>query len=474
MVTGNMGEFLPIACVPVLPGDTFQHRTNVLVRCSPLNAPVMHPTAVRIHHFFVPNRLVWDGWEDFITGGPDGADTSQIPQVAVSDPNKSLSCYLGAAGGALGTYTINALPVRAANKIFNEFYRDQDLVTERLEDDDTIPLVAWEKDYFTTARPWTQKGPEVVVPVGDRADVVFDGPVGQDIGLKMDGGATDGTINDQATGNLPVIRSNNAPTSGEFLYADLANAAGISVNDFRTSFALQRYQEARARYGSRFTEYLRYLGVRPSDARLQRPEYLGGGSARLQFSEVLQTANDEQDATGPRSSTGVGDMYGHGIAGAGTNRYRKFFEEHGYVITILSVRPKTLYMNATQRDFLKRTKEDFFQKELVHLGQQEIWDEELYPDDNNARGGFGFQDRYDEYRQSQSMVHGEFKNLLAPYHMGRALGTTPALNAAFVSCDPDDRIYQVGTDTADGLWIMANHHIVARRLVPKVARPRIL
>lgn len=461
MVTGNMGELMPIACVPVLPGDTVQHHASALVRVSPLNTPVMHPVQIRIHHFFVPNRIVWGGWEDFITGGPDGTDVGPIPTITAGTNKKAISAYLGVPPIA-GT-AFNALPVRAVNAIFNEYYRDQDLVPERgTSDNSTLPPIAWEKDYFTSARPFSQKGPDVTLPVGDRADVrinTFQSAQVQQAAVKSSDDfwrrLDNGIIN---------------PDGDEHLYADLSNAASPSVNDFRAAFSIQRYQEARARYGSRFTEYLRYLGVTPSDARLQRPEFLGGGTTRLNFSEVLQTTPNILDGT--PGVQGVGDLYGHGIAGARTNRYRKFFEEHGYIISMMSVRPKSIYQNGVPREFLKTTKEDYYQKELVNLGQQEVYQAELFSE--NDRDVFGYQDRYHEYRSQPSQVSQDFRDTLNAWHLARELQSDVTLNADFVSCKPSDRIFQVGEDVADTLWIMVNHHMVARRLVPKRANPKIM
>ena len=183
------------------------------------------------------------------------------------------------------------------------------------------------------------------------------------------------------------------------LNVDMSAVSAVNIIALREAFAMQRYEEARARYGSRYTEYLRYLGVRSSDARLQRPEYLGGGKQTIQFSEVLQTA--------PGEDPGVGSMYGHGIAAMRSNRYRRFIEEHGYVITMLSVKPKTIYTQGLQRTWNRRTKEDFFQKELQHIGQQEILNKELYAKNSQPDGVFGFQDRYDDYRRAESRVSGE-------------------------------------------------------------------
>jgi len=256
------------------------------------------------------------------------------------------------------------------------------------------------------------------------------------------------------------------------IYADLSSAGAINVNDFRRAFALQRYQEARARYGSRYTEYLRYLGVTPSDARLQRPEYLGGGTTRINFSEVLQTAADTP--TEPRESFGVGDLYGHGIAGLRHRPIRRFMEEHGYIHSFLSVRPKGIYMQGINRTFLKQTKEDFWQRELQHIGQQEVWKGEVYLQNANTdvRATFGYSDRYEEYRNTPSFVAGEFRDVLDYWHMGRDLPFDVELNDDFINCVPTKRIHNVQTNNA--LWCLVNNHVVARRLVSRTASNSIL
>lgn len=431
----------------------------------------MHPVRVRIHHWYVPNRIVWPeseggGWESFITGGKDGSDTQTVPQVnSVSDAVKRISEYLGAPKGT-GTYQVNALPVRAYNLIYNQRYRDQDLITERtLNDNGPLPVVAWEKDYLTTARPWSAKGPSVTLPVGSRAPVATARGSGGNVSVRSDALSANQLLN-ASTPTLQV--SPNAGVAGDELYADLTSAEAININDFRAAFSLQRYQEARARYGSRFTEYLRYLGITPSDARLQEPEYLGGGTARLNFSEVLQTAPNNPGT----DQNGIGDLYGHGIAGVRSNAFRKFFEEHGYVITLMSVRPKAIYSNGIDRDWIKQTKEDYFQRELSNLGQQEVYASEVFASAANHTKVFGYQDRYDEYRQVRSQVSQDFRDTLNSWHLARELTEGVTLNNSFVNCVPSKRIFQV--QSTNPLWIMANHSVVARRLVPKRANPRII
>lgn len=465
MRTFNLGELVPVQCVPVLPGDTAQGWNSGIFRLSPLNTPVMHPVDVRLHTWFVPNRIIDDGWEDFITGGNDGTGGS-LPTFNMTSGKKTLMTYLGVPPVAVGE-TLNALPLYACNKIINDRYLDQDAETQRNEADGSVPFCAWEKDYFTTARPWTQRGADVTLPVGDSAPVIGEAIGTGTLDLLVQDGAG-GTIRN-VTGDPAALGATSA--NGHQLVADLANAVSPTVNDWRAAFSLQRYQEARARYGARFTEYLRYLGITPSDARLQEPEYLGGGNARVNFSEVLQTSPNA--SSGTTGDDGVGDLYGHGIAGIRTRRWRKWFEEHGYIITMCSLRPKALYVNGVHREFLKTTKEDYFQKELANLGQQEIYKQELH---GGATAGevFGYQDRYDEYRYHPSSIAQDFRDTLNSWHMGRDLDSNPTLNADFVRCDPDGRIFQVDPATADSVWMSMNNHLVIRRMVPKRAKPRII
>lgn len=482
----DMGELIPIALTEVLPGDTIQQATSMLVRVSPLLAPVMHPVHMRIHHWFVPHRLVWDDWEDFITGGPDGEDDSVFPQMNLGpaqtyqSPVGSLFDYLGIPeiGAGAQPFAISALPLRGYALIWNEWYRDQDLQTPLGIDttsgvDTTTSAVlqscAWEKDYFTSARPWAQKGPAVSISLGATAPVQPDGTSpfmerasgGPDRNILITGGGSNAAIFSGGA-DAGVSEAMNFVLNKTGLMADLSSATPISINALREAFALQRFAEARARYGSRYTEYLRYLGIRSSDARLQRPEYLGGGKQTIQFSEVLQTGvtSDGDD------TEGVGNLKGHGIGAVRSNRYRRFFEEHGYIFSLMSVRPKTIYTQGVARHWNRDTREEFYQKELQHIGQQQILRREIYANDANYLTLFGYQDRYDEYRRMESNVSGDFRTTeLDFWHMGRIFTSAPALNADFVNCLPTKRINAVQDE--DVLWCMAHHSIQARRLLSK-------
>lgn len=481
LFTCDMGELIPCSLIEVLPGDTIQMSTSALVRAAPLLSPVMHPVSVRIHHWFVPHRLNWVDWEKFITGGPDGLDASVPPTCTAFTPAVgSLSDYLGLPTGV--SITPSQLPFRAYQRIWNEWYRDQDLETAAgisvsggpSSPDVGLKNCSWEKDYFTSSRPWEQKGPAITVPLTGTAPVLGIGTHTQDFPVAaqpvFESNSTNPTYadakligsasNDQRT----YIKSKAGPT-GTYpdIRADLTGISAVSMNVLREALALQRFEEARARFGSRYVEYLRYLGVRSSDARLQRPEYLGGGKNTIQFSEVLQ-----QGVTTSGNTLGVGNMRGHGIAGIRSNRFRRFFEEHGYIMSLMSVRPKTMYFQGLKKTWNRMEKEDYWQKELQHIGQQAIKNKEIYAAHASPDATFGFQDRYDEYRREENSVAGDFRSTLNFWHMAREFSSSPALNATFVKCVPSERTFAVPSE--DVIYVMANHSIQARRLVASTGR----
>lgn len=471
-----MGELVPVNCLEVLPGDTIQQATSLLIRCTPLTSPPMHPVQAKITHWFVPNRLIWDDWESFITGGEDGLDASVYPTITFAGAVNAgdLADYFGIPTGT-GGLQVSALPFRAYALIYNEWFRDTKLQTalalQTTSGADGTTSTAlkrcnWEKDYFVGAQDDTQLGSEVSLPLGTYADIYghnmdFDAVNDTDNRVNIKGGlgsANEYGIMADLTGGY-LYGNNNNSGSGQ-LRADLTTASSATINELREAMALQKYAEARQIYGSRYTEYLRYLGVKPSDARLQRPEYLGGGIQTIQFSEVLST-----------DGANTGDMKGHGIGAMRSNRYRKFFEEHGYIITLMYVRPRTIYQQGLHKSWIRTTKEDYFQKELQHIGMDEILNKEVDVAHSSPTGTFAYKNRYDEYRKGLSTISGEFRDSeqYDHWHFGRVLGADPALNSTFITCTPP--VDPFADQVNDQLLIMANHSIQARRLLSKRGNP---
>lgn len=443
----DMGQLVPVMCEEVLPGDTFRHSISALARVSPLATPVMHRCELRLHTFYVPNRILWDQWEDFITTKDEGIVK---PTYTTTASNEKLLDYMGIPNVA--GLAIDALPIQSFNLIWNEYYRDQDLQAERDLLDTTVPTCAWQKDYFTIARPTPQKGDPETIPVGGQQRVEAGAghtlPYQTDLTFALDPSDQYYAAETGGPGNA----------SGLFVTQE----AEINIDDLRRSIALQRFAEARMRFGSRYVDYLRYIGVNPSDGRLDRPEYLGGGKETLSFSEVLQqTSLDSAQGT-------VGEMYGHGIGMGMAGQYQKMFEEHGWVITLMSIRPKTVYQQALPRKFTRTTAMDYWQKELEVLPWQEVKTQEVYAPAADATTVFGYVPRYEEYRHSCSVVSSTLRGgTEEDWHLARKFDTEPVLNSSFVECTPSERIYQDANQP--NLIVNVLHNIKARRFVGQTA-----
>lgn len=461
LATGDLGELIPVGCVEVLPGDVFRHGANVFIRVSPLAAPVLHPVEVRLHHFYVPHRIVWSDaggtgtWEDFVTGGNAGTDTQTVPQVNTTGNIGDLLDYLGIP--PTSGLTVSALPLAGVNRIFNEWYRDQDLVTARDPDDVTIPSIAWAKDYFTASRPWPQRGEAVGLPIGDSAPVVAVG------GMTV----PDNSIATLSADSNGLLYAKDNAVAANAMTVDLAAATGVNVADVRLAFMLQRFKEVMAEFGARYPEYLNRWGVRDLDGRLQIPELLAGGSANIAFSEVMQTAPDTTER-----AFSVGDLYGHGVAALRSAKYTRKFPEWGYVHSFLSVRPYAMYMDGIPRTFLRQDKEDFYTPELENVGDQAVYKNEVYADAVDGDDVWSYQGRYDDYRTQPSQVTGEFRDTLDYWHLGRTFASDPALNGTFVTCTPSKRVFN--EQTMHSLWIRVQHRISAIRRVSRRATTRML
>ena len=502
----SIGKITPISVMEAVPGDRFDIKTTQLVRFAPLLAPVMHESSVYCHFFFVPNRILWDNWEEYITGGEDAADPGYTPPVfphynlstSVTMPIGSLGDYLGLPTGPANTFNntkISVLPFMAYNKIYNEYYRDQNLcdkltdtttdgVQSPFDPNNVLQNRAWQHDYFTSALPWTQKGPEATIPLGTTAPLTNITGSTEDFNLASWYRETDGTPRGgralesgtgigSAAGFLTDADYSNNPAQLDITNhteVDLTDATASSINDLRRAFRLQEWLERNARGGSRYIEViLAHFGVQSSDARLQRPEFLGGSATPISISEVLQTSDAAAE------DTPQGNMAGHGVSVGSSNYVSYKCEEHGYIMGLMTVMPKTAYQQGIPKHFTKFDKFEYFWPSFANIGEQPILNKELYvANDGDDDEVFGYTPRYAEYKYIPSTVHGEFRDSLNFWHMGRIFGSRPQLNANFVECQEDevDRVFAV-TAEEENLYVYLHNKVKARRPMPYFGTPTI-
>jgi len=503
----NMGDLVPILLEEIIPGDKFSVSSEIFMRLAPMLAPVMHRVNVYVHYFFVPNRLVWNEWEDFITGGEDGLALPSAPTVSInttsSDKHQkgSLSDYFGlpippetVTQGAV----VSALPFRAYQMIYNEYYRDQNLTpaidfsiaskpgSTDYEDQTKITTMrqrAWEKDYFTSCLPWAQRGGDVNLPMNASFSPQYSEPTGAK--------NSDGTVNppdgalsvtDPETGEPSIVGVPGSSVQIQNLEdPQIVDTTAVTINELRKAIRLQEWLEKNARGGARYIEQIfSHFGVKSSDARLQRPEYLGGGKQPVVISETLQTSATVVDNNDPHPNVPAspqGNMAGHGVSVGKSNRFKKRFEEHGFVIGIMSTLPRTTYQQGAARLWFKQDKFDYFWPEFAHLGEQEVMLKELYTpyelSGNETPGAtvFGYQSRYSEYKYAESTVHGDFRDNLRYWHLGRYFDNLPQLNTEFVQANPSNRIFAVEDDTIDHLYVQIYNSVRAIRPMPVFGTP---
>lgn len=500
----NMGELVPIMVQEVIPGDSFRVKTELMMRLAPMLAPIMHRVNVKVEYFFVPNRLVWDEWESFITGGRLGTDAPVHPQLAVANIAAAASDYMVAGSlwdymglpvvqdgsfpvppaGTTAPQNVTALPFRAYQLIYDEYYRDQNL-TASLDVSKASGILAngaeqnklltmrkraWEKDYFTSCLPFAQRGPSVDVPLSDD-------PTVQTKAYRVSTGGLFSEAGDATIGNTGNVLMTGSATQDGGVHLG-AEGHGIDVNSLRRSVRLQEWLERAARVGSRYTELLRgFFGVRPADQRLQRPEFLGGATTPIQISEVLSTVQQVDPDSVP-IGTPQGDMTGRGISFGQQNGFSRFFDEHGYVIGIVSVLPRTAYMQSLPRSFQRFDKLDYYWEQFANIGEQAVLNKELFyqgydlvADADEAT--FGYQSRYAEYKYGISTCHGNFKADLLFWHMARVFSDQPDLNTSFIEADPTHRIFAVTDESVDKLWCQLYHQFDAIRPMPYFGTPTL-
>lgn len=455
--TCDMGQLIPVMCDEVVPGDIFKLGSQAVIRFQPLVAPVLHEINMYVHYYFVPYRLLWDSWEDFITGGVQGTDTSVLPRWTPTNyAVNSLWDYLGfpllVPTGALPM----DFPRRAYNLVYNEYYRDETLQTEVALTNESVLLRNWEKDYFTSSLPWQQRGPAPALPLTGTTSAVW---IGETSGTVSPINYVTNSLHIQNGQSLSVINANTV---------DLSTASAFDIADLRLAFQIQKWMERNARAGVRYTEFLRgHFGVSPRDDRLQRPEYIGGSKSPVIVSEVLQTSST--DTTTPQ-----GNMAGHGISvnDAYCGSYRA--DEFGLIIGIMSVMPKPAYQQGIDRQWLRRTKYDFYFPEFCNLSEQAIERAEIYASGVEAENLtiFGYQGRYDELRVKRNLVVSEMRSTFDYWHLARQFSTPPLLNESFIQCVPRKDIFAV--QNVPGLIVSFANLIKAIRPVPVTAEPGLI
>ena len=415
---------------------------------------------------FCSYRLLWGGWETFITGGADGADASTLPlwSPSVAPDVGSLWDYFGFPVGVVPTATSAPIsfPLTAYNMIFNEYYRDETIQPPALLTSETLKPRNWEKDYFTSSLPWQQRGVAPALPIGGVTKAIW--PVVSSANTLF---ALQGDLN---AGSPPVYKPRDYNTKAmlESNTIDLSTASTFNVSDLRLAFQIQKWMERNARAGARYTESLQaHFGVSPRDERLQRPEYIGGSKSPVIVSEVLQTSSS--DATSPQ-----GNMSGHGVSASSTycGKYRA--TEHGLIMGIMSIMPRTMYQQGMDRQWLRRSRYDFYFPEFANLSEQAILNCELYATTVEAtnKAIFGYQGRYDEMRTKRNMVCGQMRSTFDYWHLGRIFSTAPALNSTFLLCVPDKRIFAAPSEP--GFIVQFANLIKAWRPMPIQSDPGLI
>ncbi|QXP44176.1 MAG: major capsid protein [Arizlama microvirus] len=488
----KMGQLIPVMCEEVVPGDKFSIGNEIVVRFQPMVAPIMHEVNCYVHYFFVPYRILWASWEEFITGGKDGPqvpDTS--PAMVRFKPN--LTPTKGSFWDFMGwplvipndEHVPIGMPLLAYWKIYTDYYRDENLqsamisvpyATTGVVASSSIGTTAsvfnrnWEKDYFTSSLPWQQRGVAPALPISGLtsavwADTQFVNAAGGLSPKLKYSGAADSHFYAESGDDIFRTNLKNAFNANS---VDLSDATTFNVADLRLAFQIQKWLERNARGGYRYTEFLRsHFGVNPRDDRLQRPEYIGGSKSPVIISEVLQTSST--DATTPQ-----GNLAGHGITADKSFCASYFAQEYGLIMGILSVMPRSAYQQGIDRQWLRRTKYDFFFPEFANLSEQAIETAEIYTTTVKSENEtvFGYQGRYDEMRVKKSMVCNNMRDTLDYWHLARQFASAPLLNSSFLTCIPDTRIF--ADEVSPGLIVNFGNIIKAIRPLPIMSDPGLI
>lgn len=492
----DMGELIPVFLAETLPGDRWQIRSENFLRFAPLVAPVMHNIVIDTHYFYVGNRLLWSEWDDFIGGISDPAPAHptlsrggyQMTQVG------ALGDYLGLVPGVTVTWTnvVNPMPVAAYFMIYDYYYRDQNLQAEAftpLVSGDNFSAYAlklwndpykrsWNHDYFTSCLPFAQKGDTVTLPLLNAGTATVQlkssGLTPMSI-VNTSGSSISGDLVADVTslGELQADTTSAVLDPDDNLYVDLSSDA-VDITTLRNAFALQAFLEKDARGGTRAQEViLAHFGVHSSDTRSHQPEYLGGIKQQMVISEVLsqaETLNSSNAVTTP-----VGQMAGHGVSVGGGNTIYCNCEDHGWIMGIMSVRPRTAYQDGLHKMYTREDRFDYAWPGFAHIGEQAVTVGEVYfktATDAERSEVFGYIPRYSEYKYMNSRVAGDFRDTLDFWHLGRQFTSKPALNSNFIECDPDKRIFAAPSE--DGIYAHIIHNVKVNRKLPRFSTPSLM
>ena len=467
--TFDADYLVPVLVDDVVPGDTFNVNMNFFARLATPLYPIMDNMYLETFFFFVPYRLVWSNWEKMHGAQDNPTDSIDYSVPSVHNTNMAVSTatswgmladYMGLPQTTVSGHEISALPFRAYNLIWNEWFRDenlQDSVTESIDDgpdsitaDYALLKRGKRHDYFTSCLPWPQKGDAVSLPLGTTADIYADAGVSTGVDVLVGDTDTSGDVWDFNSGVPAKLEFGATSTATPNLYADLSNAAAATINDLRLAFQTQRLLERDARSGTRYNELiLSHFGVTVPDFRVQRPEFLGGGSAPVNVSPVAQTSGQPT----PAADDKLGNLAAIGTV-SGRHGFTKSFVEHGVVIGLINVRGDITYSQGLERYWSKSTRYDFYYPVLAQIGEQSVLNQEIYYQNTAADDDvFGYQERYAEYRYKPARLTGLMSPLnaasLDAWHLSEEFGSLPTLGASFIQSNtatPLDRAIAIPSE----------------------------
>lgn len=458
--TFDAGYLVPILVDEALPGDTFNVNLTGFARLATPVFPIMDNMRMDTFFFAIPKRLLWENWQKFCGERVDPGDSIDYTVPVINDllnaSNESLWDYMGIPTQVTSSFDINAFLPRAYNLCWNEWFRDQNLqdtVTVNKGDgpdsasDYTLLKRCKRHDYFTSCLPWLQKGDSVMVSLGESATVIPSNSAADFPTFRNDTGTITGLRGNAGTAAYftTTVENENLRWQNAGLQADLSTAEGSSINELREAFQVQRLLEKDARSGTRYTEILKsHFGVTSDDSRLQRPEYLGGGSTPVIVTPIART----DSSPGTLGAMGVAAFKGHG--------FTKSFTEHSVIIGLVNVRADLTYQEGLDRMWSRQTRYDYYWPTLAHLGEQAVLNKEIYIDSTTIGSGaseevFGYQERFAEYRYKPSKITGKFRSndsaSLDSWHLGIEFGAQPTLDDDFITDNPPvDRVIATPTE----------------------------